>query len=583
MTSVRIGGSSWAGRLALRSVSVGSPEVREPVTRAGRWASLRWTGARWADLALVVVLAGAALRIWRWAANRPLWLDEQMISMNLRDYGFAGLVGELDHNQSAPLGWLWLQRLVVDLFGTGERALRLVPLLFGIGTLVVGWLIARRYLGPVGAVVVVGFLAVNEALLRYSTEVKQYSSDAFWVLVLLGLAGWVVEQPTPRRATSWWVVAAVAGWFSMGAILAVPGFAVVLFGVALWGRWRAERGRWFAVRTWWPAVRDVALPGVVWLVAFAAHYQMSLRFAANSDYLADFWDGLGYPPQSGPRAVARWLLDRPAALADDPLHLNAGLPSALSPDLVANLFWLLVAAGVVIAFRRRPAYGMLLASPIAVALLLAVLRVVPLAIRLALWFVPVLFVAVAVALDGAARASRSAFAARTSPSRAVAVVIAAVCLAPFVTLAFFGRAAVSATAAEPGVDDRAAVAWMRAEHRPSDLVLVVGSATRALQWYDDPEGRLRPWRMVLPSASETCDQAALKAATAGYDRLIVYSGIRPQGYRDAVEVLDRRLGELGAVTHKRTFGGGQSVVYVVDLRTPPAGTYAGTGKCIEAK
>jgi Dolichyl-phosphate-mannose-protein mannosyltransferase len=538
-----------------------------------RWARAGWARARWADLALVVVLAGAALRIWQWAANRPLWLDEQMISMNLRSRGFAALTGELDDNQSAPLGWLWLQRLVVDLFGTGERALRLVPLLFGVGTLVAGWLVARRYLGPVGAVALVGFLAVNAALVRYSTEVKQYSADAFWVLVLLGLAAWVAENPTLRRAALWWAVAAVAGWLSMGAILAVPGLALVLFGVAV------------RRRRWWPAVRDLALPGVVFLAAFAVHYQLSLRFAAGSDYLADFWDGLGYPPQSGPLAAVKWLLRRPEALAADPLHLDAGLPGEVWPAVVAALFWLLVAAGLVLAARHRPAYGLLLATPVAVGLLLAVLRVVPLATRLALWLVPVLLVAAAVALDAAARVLRAAVAARGSPGRvraALAAVAAAGCLALLVALVPFGASAVSTAATRPGVDDRAAVAWMRSQHRQGDLVLVVGSATRARQWYDHDQ-RLRPARMVLPSATAACDQAALRNTTKNYARLIVYSGIRLHPYKDAPAVLDRRLGEIGTVVERRTFGAGDSIVYLVELRAAGQASFAADGKCLVAK
>jgi hypothetical protein len=531
----------------------------------------RWTTPRWADLALIAVLAGVALRVWHWTADWPLWLDEQMISMNLRDRGLARLAGQLDNNQSAPLGWLWLQRLVVELFGTGERTLRVVPLLFGIGTLVVGWLVGRRYLGPVGTVALVGFLAVNSSLVRYSAEVKQYSADAFFVLLLLGLAGWVVESPTLRRAATWWAVAAVAGWFSMGSILAVPGFALILFVVAI------------RRRRWWPAIREVALPGLIWLAAFGAQYTLSLRFATGSDYLATFWDGLGYPPRSGPLAVARWLLRRPEALSADPLHLNAGLPEGLWPKVVAALFWLLVAAGLVLAARRRPAYGLLLAAPMATALVLAVLRVVPLAVRLALWLVPVLFVAVAVALDAAARWLRSAIAAMAAHRgrAAIAAVAAAGCLALLVALVPFGASAVSGAATRPGIDDRAAVAWMHTQHRPGDLVLAVGSATRALQWYD-PDQRLRPWRMVLPTPSGECDPTTLVNATTGYTRAIVYTGIRVVPYKDALQVLGRRLGELGTVTDKRTFSS-DSIVYVVELHNPPWTRFATGGKCLEAR
>jgi hypothetical protein len=535
-----------------------------------------------------VVVAGAALRVWGWAAGRPLWLDEEMIAMNLRDRGYARLAGQLAENQSAPLGWLWLQRLMVDMFGTGERTLRLVPLLFGIGTLVVGWLVGRRYLGVVGTVALVGFCAVNESLVRYSTEVKHYSADFFWVLLLLGLAARVVERPTLGRSAAWWAVAAVGGWLSMGAIVAVPGLALVLFGTAVW-------------RRQWTAARDLALPGVAWLASFGLQYQLSLRFTAGSDYLADFWDGLGYPPRSGPLSVARWLLARPAALAADPLHLNAGLPGELLPKIVGGLFWLLVAAGLVVAARRRPAYAGLLAAPAVSALVL----------RLALWLVPALFVAVAVALDAAGRwsgrrlgsgrlvsgrlvsgrlgsgqlgsgqlvAGRPRSRRLSSARAAVPVVVVIGCLAPLTTLVPFGVSAVAFTTARPAVDDRAAVAWMQAVHRPGDLVLAVGSATRALQWYD-PDQTLRPWRMVLPTlAGAGCDPAGLVNATSAYKRVLAYSGIRTHPYKHAHQVLARRLRELGTATQTRAFGAGGSIVYLVELRRPPPVRPAG-GECI---
>jgi hypothetical protein len=532
----------------------------------------------WADLALVAVVAGAALRLWRWAADWPLWLDEEMISMNLRDRGYAQLTGQLDNNQSAPLGWLWLQRTVVDLVGTGERALRLAPLLFGIGALVVAWLLGRRFLGPVGTLALVGFCAVNEAFVRYSTEVKHYSADAFSVLALLGLAGWVVERPTLRRAGTWWAVAAVASWFSMGAVLATPGLALVLLATAWWPRR-------------WARARDVALPGAAWLASFAAHYQLSLRFTAGNDYLTTFWQGLGYPPRSGPLAVARWLLHRPAALAADPLHLDAGLPGELAPKLLGGLFWLLVAAGLAIAVRRRRAYGLLLAAPPVSALALAMLRVVPLALRLALWMVPALFVAAAVAVDAAARLLASRYrrvslavagsaALRDRPAFAAVAAVGA--LVPLVGLVPLGTSAVESTAAYPAVDDRAAVTWMRTAHRPGDLVLAVGSATRAFQWYD-PDGQLRPLRMVLPTPpGQACDPAGLVTAVEGYRRVIAYSGIRASSYRNAPQVLARRLGELGRVMEQRRFGGGDSIAYVVQLRDPRPSPAPG-GPCLTAK
>jgi hypothetical protein len=526
---------------------------------------------RWADLALVALAFGAAIRTWQWAVGRPLWLDEELIAMNLRGRGFAALAGPLENLQSAPLGWLWAQRTMVELFGTSERVLRFVPLLFGLATLVVAWLVGRRWLGPVGAFSLVGLCAVNDALVRYSGQVKHYSADSFFVLLLVGLAGWVVEDPRSlRRVTLWWLAAAAGAWMSMGAILTTPGLAAVILGTVWW------RGRWA------DAARAV-LPGLVWLAAFAAHYLLALRYTTTGNaYMTRFWAGLGYPPRgSGPTRLVHWLLDRPQVLAANPLHLDAGIANPGLATAAAALFWLLALAGVLVAAVRRLPWGLLVLAPVASGFALGVLRMVPLVNRLALWFVPALFLAVAVALEAAARAARR-LPALWRERRTLRLVPAGAAAASLLTLAFlvpYGASAAIAATEVPTTDDRAAVRWMQAHHRPGDLTLVVGSASRALQWYD-PDQRLQPAAMVTSKpAGPDCDPDALRRATQGFQRVLAYGGIRIVPYHHTHEVLRDRLAELGSVVEVHSFGAGESVVYLVDLTAPSAPVAAG-GTCI---
>lgn len=502
---------------------------------------------------------GAGLRVWRWACALPLWLDEQMIAGSLRGRGFAELAGPLDSYQSAPLGWLWVQRAVIEVFGTGERALRAVPVLFGIGTIVVAWLIARRWLGLPGTVTLVGFCAVNAAMLAYSTQVKHYSADFFWALVLLGLAGWALEEPRAvRRHTAWWGAAVVGSWLSMGVILITPGLALVLLGTV----WR--HGGWVA------ALRN-ALLGLVWSASFAVHYLLALRQTTGSSYMQSFWSKIGYPPISaGLEATVRWFFERMWVLAEDPLRLMPDGVDGPWLKAVASLFWLAVLAGIVAATRHRLAFGLLLAAPVLSASLLAAARVVPLVGRLTLWMVPSLFLAVACAFDAVGR-----LAARTHPGRptnrawtpwltTATGLLALAVLLPSVTTA------VSSTVSTPPVDDRASVAWMQSQHRPGDLTLVVGNAGRALEWYD-PAMKLRPaYTVIAGSLMKSCDPEAFRRLIGNYNRIVAYSGDRIYPHRTTYLLVERELARAGQIVQIRHFGGGQSTVYVVDLRLPPA-------------
>ena len=77
--------------------------------------------------AAVAALAGVASLVTQWYRFRPMWVDEEMIALNLRDRSIAALAGPLWLTQSAPFGWLALQRTVLVEFGSAERTLRAVP------------------------------------------------------------------------------------------------------------------------------------------------------------------------------------------------------------------------------------------------------------------------------------------------------------------------------------------------------------------------------------------------------------------------------------------------------------------------
>ncbi len=140
----------------------------------------------------VVLLAslGVGLDVVQWSRAAPLWVDEQMIALNVRDRALLDLVGPLWLGQTAPLGWLVLQRTAILLAGTGELAMRFVPLVFGALTLAgAGW-IAVRWLRPVAGLLLVAMIAIGSWMSHYRFELKHYSADAFGALLLPAMAGW---------------------------------------------------------------------------------------------------------------------------------------------------------------------------------------------------------------------------------------------------------------------------------------------------------------------------------------------------------------------------------------------------------
>ncbi|MGH3429803.1 MAG: hypothetical protein ACRDQZ_19905, partial [Mycobacteriales bacterium] len=341
-----------------------------------------------ADLSLVCVAVGIFLRIQLWLKDAPLWGDEQMIAINIRDRDFWHMAGFLDLHQNAPLGWLQLEWLFGHGIGFGERTLRAIPLVFGIASVFVAWWIGRRWFNVVGAFIFVGLVAVAPHLVYYSAEVKPYSVDVFFTLLMLAVAGTILDrlrtkvsvpEDAPgaertvlrRRIWAWWIVGAIAGWFSLAAVQLILPVTILLVGV-IWYR----HGRAAALRT--------LLPGVIWLAVFALHFVLAIRYTVGDPWLADAWKDAYAPRPYGFTSFTAWLAGIAPKMAWKPIGTFYG-----------TLFWVVTALGIAAIARRRKDLALLISLPLVIIYVLAVLRLAPPIDRIVLWVVPTLFVAFA--------------------------------------------------------------------------------------------------------------------------------------------------------------------------------------------
>ncbi len=420
-----------------------------------------------------VAIAAALLLVSLWARGLPLWVDEQMLALNVRDrpmseFGRLSLLA-----QSAPPAWLVLERAALAVFGPGERALRVVPLGFGLGTLVVVVWAARRWMGPAGGITLVTLMGAAPWVVYHATEAKQYSADAFWATLLPVMAAWVIEAvdgpangDARGRLWWWWSLAAVGPWLSTGAMLVAPACAVVL--TTAMARRHGARG-----------VAHVALRGLPWLVSFGVLFTVSLRHTIDSDYMQTYW-AFAMPPDSASAwGRVTWVVGRLEAVAMKPagsrLGIGLWIASALGFALGAPRWVAACCAGVPLT-----------------AFLLAALRVVPLFERLSLWVVPALFVGVAMLADRSVQAV-VAHRGRHRPWRAAVAtlgVAASTIVVADVVLA--GAAEVHHTVGSQtnhALDDRAAVRWLEQQKQPGDAWMTTDLAFPAILVVRRPEAR----------------------------------------------------------------------------------------------
>ena len=248
---------------------------------------------------MLMVAMGLLWRVARYAAGQPLWGDEAFLAVSLLTRDFHGLLKPLEYYQIAPLGFMGIELGVVRLLGSSEWALRLVPFLSGVASLLLFARFTRRTIDRRSALLVVGIFAASFYPVRHATEVKPYATDLFFSMVATSLA-WSIMQD--RRSIGRWLVltglVAVGVWCSYPLVLVASGLGLTLG----YGIWR-DRDR-----------RSIALFGLFGLVSAASWLAMYLIYAGPQSRSAPFYTQLktwmgAFPPWSRPWELPFWLVD----------------------------------------------------------------------------------------------------------------------------------------------------------------------------------------------------------------------------------------------------------------------------------
>ncbi|HOD49292.1 MAG TPA: glycosyltransferase family 39 protein [Candidatus Hydrogenedentes bacterium] len=159
----------------------------------------------WAVLVLIMVLA-AVLRCYR-LGEESLWNDETasilyMDAGSLRQF----IVQErLDDPAMAPL-YFTLEYFCWHATGGSILACRFMSIGFGLGAIVMLFLMARRLFGPFAALVAAGCAAVAIQQVYYSQEIRMYAPYLFFAMAAMYALHRILDGGRPV----WWFVHALA-------------------------------------------------------------------------------------------------------------------------------------------------------------------------------------------------------------------------------------------------------------------------------------------------------------------------------------------------------------------------------------
>lgn len=249
---------------------------------------------------LLIIAAGIGVSIFMNCVGRTLWLDEAMLAYSFSERSFFELTrGVFEWNQSAPVLYLYLVKLLTLVFGNTEFVLRSFSIMAYVVVLFLSWYVAKKLFGIKYPILVAAFLANMNFMLKYSNEFKQYLQECVWVLLVL-----VIYYFYKEKGLAWWKMALsfmVFIWganpvcFMAGGILLyefVGGFllAVVLprrkAGMSVTAEKQAE-GRLM--------MRNSIFTGVGIGISFIVYYFYWLRGIALSGSMQSYWSNADFP------------------------------------------------------------------------------------------------------------------------------------------------------------------------------------------------------------------------------------------------------------------------------------------------
>jgi len=230
----------------------------------------------------VLLVAGTGLWLINWWAGRPLFMDEANLARNLFDLSFTDFFSApLEHQQYAPPLYLAAAKICGEVFGYGERALRLPAMLGGIACIYGLWQ-AGKHLG-LGwwGVLPAALLFVNPEALRFVGELKPYAVDLGVAALLLGMA----LQPDKRSLLAWGITGVLAVWVSLPAVFVLAGVGLSNFLCTSVPATFKTSG---AKQTSPPNRLRWLVVGACWLISFALLYTLILHPSVGNDYLHDY-------------------------------------------------------------------------------------------------------------------------------------------------------------------------------------------------------------------------------------------------------------------------------------------------------
>ena len=186
------------------------------------------------------IVAGIVLRIVPYFYNRSLWGDEATLAASICTRTLQNLVlSPLDWGQSAPVGYLYIVKILTLLFGKTEWVFRIWSLVTSFGSIYILYLLLRNKVAKHYALIFTAIYSLLDGYIYYANELKPYMSDNFFALLVLYL--W--QQYQLKKVPFWVLIVSysIIIWFSFVSVFFIAA-CMILLCFSLLKKFLSEQG-----------------------------------------------------------------------------------------------------------------------------------------------------------------------------------------------------------------------------------------------------------------------------------------------------------------------------------------------------
>jgi hypothetical protein len=227
----------------------------------------------------IVILIGISLSLYQFFFNRSLWIDEAALALNIINRDFGGLLNPLDYKQVAPIGFLYIEKLMTIIVGKNEFALRLFPLFSHFASIILLYIVTMRLSkNRTISLLAVALFSIDFILIRYATEVKQYSSDVLISLIIV-YSTISLSFRDRRSIVIYSLVGAISIWFSNASIVILAVSALYISYTNIY------RDREY----------KIGVAFVIWGLSFIIYYYLFILDHPSSQFMKSYWKAAFLP------------------------------------------------------------------------------------------------------------------------------------------------------------------------------------------------------------------------------------------------------------------------------------------------